>query len=535
MKKVFLITFLVGSAFFVYAQISLSSGSRIIVSNGTTLVVNDINNTSGTIDNDGTLYIIGDVTNNNGGMFDSGSSGTVTFIGSSAQEITGASTVHFYGTTNINNSSSVSISNTTTGASQQIHGNLSFTNGKLALTDFDLILDGTVDPSGVSSTSYIVTNGTGKLSRVVGSNDILFPVGNSSYNPITLNNIGTSDTYSVEVEDGKPSNFSGTTHIVNRNWVVSESVSGGSDIIVTTQWNAGEEESSFDRTKSCVGMTTDNGTNVSWGTGGTASGSNPYTRTHNSFSGTGTFMVGDYYYGGLVVDLKVLLAAAWNDANNNMDKTLNSAGLIPTTDPYGLGTTVASVPANAVDWIKVELRSSSNHATVANSYAKFVDVNGQIIEEDGSNLKITGAISGSYYIAVQHRNHFGIVSASTVEIGNSPTLNFSNQQTTAWQNSAITTNTAMKEVETGSFGLWEGDVSGDGYIKYNGSGADRIAILTSVGSGTPGNIISDTYSNNDANMDGSIKYNGSSSDRITILTVVGSSTPGVIYSEHIPE
>ncbi len=535
MNKVFLMAFLVGSAFSVYAQMILSGGSQIIVSGGSTLVVNDLNNSSGNIDVDGTLSIIGDLTNNSGGMFDSGSTGTVTFNGSSAQEITGASTVHFYGTTEINNSNGVIITNTVTGADQQVHGTLTFTNGKLSLSDFDLTIDGTGDPSGVSANSYIVTNGSGSLNRVVGSTNVLFPVGNSSYNPITLNNSGTSDTYSVKVEDSKPSNFSGSTHIVNKSWIVDESVSGGSDLIVTTQWNATDEATSFDRTNCCVGYTTDNGSNVSWGNGGAASGSDPYTRSHNSFSGVGTFMVGDYYYSGLDINLKVILAAAWNDVNNNMDKTLNTAGLIPTTDPYGLNTTVSSVPVNAVDWIKIELRSSSNHVTITNSYAKFIDVDGQVIEEDGSNMKLTGVSTGSYYVAVKHRNHFGVVSASTVEIGNSPTLNFTNMQATAWQDPSITTNSAMKEVESGSFGLWEGDVSGDGYIKYNGSGADRIAILTAVGSGTPGNIVSGSYSNNDANMDGDIKYNGSSADRITILTVVGSSTPGTIYSEHLPE
>ena len=93
----------------------------------------------------------------------------------------------------------------------------------------------------------------------------------------------------------------------------------------------------------------------------------------------------------------------------------------------------------------------------------------------------------------------------------------------------------MKEVESGVFGLWDGDVNGDGSIKYNGSGADRVAVLAAVGSSTPGNIVTNTYSNNDANMDASIKYNGASADRVAILSVVGSSTPGVVLSEHLPE
>ena len=533
MKKVILLTLLIGSAFFVCAQITLSSGSQIIVASGSTLVVNDVVNTSGTITNSGTVSVKGDVTNNGGGLIHSTSTGTVTFTGSSAQEITGTTSIHFYGTMDVNNSNGVSLTNTTTGTDHEIHGALSFTSGKLTLNGFHLTVDGTADPSGVGATSYIVTNGAGELKRTVGANNILFPVGNSAYNPVIINNAGDSDTYGVIAVDSKPASFSGTEHIVNRSWNVTEGTPGGSNFTLTSQWNETEEATAFDRTNSCVGITADAGANVTWGAAGAASGGDPYTQNSTGYTSIGTFMVGDYYYGGIVMDLKVILAAAWN--STDMDKTLNTAGLIPLTDPYSVGVTVSSVPANAVDWVKVELRSSSNNATVTNTYAKFVDTDGQIIEEDGSNMKLTGAATGSYFVAVQHRNHFGVVSASTVDIASSPTVDFSGLQATAYQDGTISTNPAMKEVESGVFGLWDGDVNEDGSIKYNGSGADRVAVLTAVGSSTPGNVVSTTYSNNDANMDGDIKYNGASADRVVILSVVGSSTPGVVLSEHIPE
>ncbi|NQU35247.1 MAG: hypothetical protein HQ521_18630 [Bacteroidetes bacterium] len=533
MKKVLSLAFLIGSAFLVSAQMTLSSGAQIVVASGSTLVVNDVVNTSGTIDNDGTVSVKGDVTNNSGGLFDSGSGGTVTFTGSSAQEVTGAATVHFYGTLDINNSNGVSITNTTTGAAQEVHGALSFTAGKLTLNNFDLTL-GTADPTGTGASAYIVTNGTGQLKRVVAASDVIFPVGNSAYNPITLNNAGTSDTYGVKVVDSKPASFSGTTHIVNRSWDITEAVSDGSNYTATTQWNSGEE-ATFDRTRSSIGFTSDAGSNVSWGSVGAATGSDPYTQSQSGYTSIGTLMVGDYFYAGLVIDLKVVLAAAWNAGNDNMDKTLNTAGLIPLTDPYSLGTSVSSVPASAVDWVKVELRNSGNHATITNSYAKFVDVDGQIIEEDGSNMKLTGALTGSYYVAIQHRNHLGVVSNSTVDIGSTPIVNFTGAQATAWQDGTISTNAAMKEVETGVFGLWDGDATANGTIAYNGASNDRSAVLTQVGVSTPGNTVQDTYSANDVNMDGDVIYNGAGSDRSSILSVVGVSTPGVVYTGHVPE
>jgi len=535
MKKIIILAFLIWSAFLVSAQMTLSSGSQVVVASGSYLVVNDVDNTSGTIDNAGTVSVKGDVTNNSGGLFDSGSTGTVTFTGSGAQEITGAATVHFYGALDINNSSGVSITSTTTGADQEIHGTLGFTSGKLTLNGFDLTLDGTADPSGVGATEYIVSNSTGELIRTVGATNMLFPVGNSAYNPIILNNSGTSDDYGVRVVDNEPANSS-TNRMVDRSWVVTEANSGNSNLAVTTQWNSGEELTSFDRTKSSIGITTDAGSNYSWGAVGAASGSDPYTRQGTGFIGVGTFTVGDYYNAGLTIDLKVILAAAWNDANNNMDKTLNTAGLIPLTDPYaGVDVTVSSIPANAVDWVKVELRDNGNHATVLNTYAKFVDQDGQVIEEDGTNMKFTEAAAGTYYVAVHHRNHLGVVSNSTVEIASSPAVNFSTAQATAWDDPAISTNNALEEVESGTFGLWLGDANDDGFIRYEGSSPDRVSILNGVGVSTPTNSLTSTYSALDVNMDGNVQYEGGNPDRVSILNVIGVSTPTQAFTEHIPE
>jgi len=531
MKKYLFAAFLFGNAFLGYTQMVLSSGSQIVVSSGSVLVANDITGSGGTIKNLGDVSVLGDITNNSGALFDAASNGTVTFEGSSAQKVTGTSSITFYGTLDIDNSSGVSLTDDATGASQTIDGTLNFTNGLLTLNAFDLTV-GSTDPTGVGTTKYIKTNSTGVVKRTVGSSDVVFPVGNSAYNPIILNNSGTSDTYGVKVTDNEPANSS-TVHMVDRSWTVTESVSGGSDLAVTTQWIGTEELSGFDRTKSNVGLTTDNGSSYTWGSVGAASGSDPYTRQGTGFTGVGTFATGDYYYGGIEIDLQAFLAAAYNTTNDNMDKTLNTAGLLPTTDPYSLNTTVSSVPANAVDWVKIQLRDPSNSATVLYSFARFIDQTGQVIEEDGSNFTMTGVTSGSYYVAILHRNHFGVMSNSTIDLSGSPTLSFKSAQATAWQDGSISTNSAMKEVETGVFAMWEGDATGDGTIKYNGTGNDKNEILGVVGLSTPNNIVN-SYSASDINMDGDVKYNGTSNDKNEVLGVVGLSTPNDIKNEHLP-
>lgn len=534
MKKITLFAFLFWSVFSVYGQLTLSSGSQIVVNSGSSIVANDIVNTGGTIDNNGDIFIKGDLTNNTNGLLTSSSSGTVTFNGSAAQEITGDNDVGFYGTVDIDNSNGVSLTATSTGANQTINGTLNFISGNLTLNGFNLTI-GTIDPTGAGSTTgYVKTNSTGVVKRNVSSSAVTYPVGNTSYNPVTLTNAGTADYYGVRVVDNEPAN-SGTNHMVDRSWLVTENISGGSDLTVTPQWNSGEELTSFDNTSCQVGFTINSGSSYTWGSVGAATGADPYTQTGTGFSSVGTFAVGDYYYGGLSVDLKLYLAAAYNTTNSNMDKTLNDNSLIPTSDPYGMGTTVSAVPSDAVDWVKIVFRDGTTYTTLLDSVAKFVNQSGQIINEDGSSMNVTGLSKGSYYISVHHRNHLPVMSASTVDLSAaSPAFDFSSALAQAWADAAVTSNDAMKEVETGVWGLWEGDANGDGYVKYNGSNTDRVTVLTAVGSSTPGNVISGTYSANDINMDGNVKYNGSSTDRVAILSVVGSSTPGTVYQQHLP-
>ncbi len=528
MKYLLSIVFFLWSTSSGFTQMILSSGSNVVVSSGSTLVVDDLTNTSGTITNNGTVTIKGNVTNNSGDLMASSSTGTVHFSGSSAQEITGADTVKFYGTVDINNANGVALTNTSTGSAQSIEGTLHFTSGILTLNTFDLLM-GSTDPTGTGSAAYIKTNSTGSVKRTVSNSDVLFPVGNSAYNPVTLNNSGTSDTYGVRVADQEPAGAS-TNHMVDRSWIVTEAISGGSNLAVTPQWNSGEELTGFDRTSSTVGLTTDAGTNYSWGTVGAASGSDPYTRIGSGFTGVGTFAIGDYYYGGLVLDLKLYLAGAYNTTNHNMDKTLNTAGLIPTTDPYNMNTTVTSVPSNAVDWVKVVFRDGSSSTTLLDSVAKFVDQNGQVINEDGSNMSVTGLAKGSYYISVHHRNHLPIMSSSVVNLSaTSPSFNFTTALSQAWNDATVTTNNAMKELETGVWGLWSGNVNNDNMIRYDGSNNDRLEILNSLSNAGATN---NGYATTDVNMDGITRYDGSNNDRLVILNNL--TNAGATITRHLP-
>jgi hypothetical protein len=151
-------------------------------------------------------------------------------------------------------------------------------------------------------------------------------------------------------------------------------------------------------------------------------------------------------------------------------------------------------------------------------------------------MKVTGIEKNNdLYVSVHHRNHLPVMSASTVSFSvAAPAYNFTTALAQAWDDATVTTNDAMKEVESGTWALWEGDATVNGEVAYNGAGNDRIDVLNTVGASTPGNTITNTYSTKDVNMDGNVNYNGGGNDRITILNVVGASTPGSIIYKHLP-
>jgi len=81
--------------------------------------------------------------------------------------------------------------------------------------------------------------------------DVFFPIGNSSYNPATLNNSGIPDNFQARVfdqvfQEGTTGALE-TENVVGRTWMLSEEATGGSDLTTTLQWESTNELTSFDR------------------------------------------------------------------------------------------------------------------------------------------------------------------------------------------------------------------------------------------------------------------------------------------------
>ncbi len=197
------------------------------------------------------------------------------FNGSSAQ-VTGAAVTSANNLT-LNNSAGLTLS-----AGTSVTGTLTLTNGKLTIGASDLTLGAAASVSGASSTKYIVTNSTGQLKKASLTTAFTFPVGNSAYNPISITNSGTSDTYGIIVTDGAVADATISGECVNRRWYITEGTSGGGNVTAAPQYNTGETGASYTTgSQVYLGLYVP----TTWTkTAATVTGSNPFTASASGFN-----------------------------------------------------------------------------------------------------------------------------------------------------------------------------------------------------------------------------------------------------------
>lgn len=130
----------------------------------------------------------------------------------------------------INNSAGVKLH-----APRAIGGNLNLIMGRLSIGDYNLKI-GT--SSLASHSSFVVTDGTGKLAAKVEGN-VLFPVGTaSSYTPLMFlgNNVGHDIQVKVSSAISNPLQIN--ARAVQLEWILSESDPGNNNGSLRLQWNS---------------------------------------------------------------------------------------------------------------------------------------------------------------------------------------------------------------------------------------------------------------------------------------------------------
>ena len=242
---------------------------------------------------------------------------------------------------------------------------------------------------------------------------------------------------------------------------------------------------------------------------------------------------------------RTYLEGPFNSGTGQMSATLRAGGLVPLTEPYTAagyphmagggqesttGAVLSVTGANAVvDWVVVELRSAANPAVVVATRSALLQADGDIVSAaDGSSAVTLTAAAGNYHVAVRHRNHLGVMTASAVALAAAPlALDLSNGTVPLYGGAAATKTIAGRNV------LLMGDVDGNSVLRYTGQGNDRDPILLRVGGGTP-NATANGYFPEDVNLDGVVRYTGEGNDRDPILVNIGGSVPTATRAAQLP-
>ncbi len=163
-----------------------------------------------------------------------------------------------------------------------------------------------------------------------------------------------------------------------------------------------------------------------------------------------------------------------------MDDSLRSNSLLPTISPYTDAITCESSVFNTtgnnaiIDWIWVTLRDKNDRTVVLASQSALLQADGDIVDVDGVSALKFDLSSDSYYVAVNHRNHLGIISNSTIALNTdtSTTVNLSNAASSVFGG----TNSVV-DMSNGLFAMVSGDFDENGQIQNT----DTNAIIQLLG------------------------------------------------------
>ncbi|HWQ82043.1 MAG TPA: T9SS type A sorting domain-containing protein [Ignavibacteria bacterium] len=238
-----------------FENLNVSSGAVVKLQNNVSS--NNTVNVNGTIDCSG--RIIGGtgafnllsggkiITANTGGV--NGSINTVNksfapdadfeFNGTS-QQVTGALLIACRNI-KVSNPSGLALS-----APLSVGGTLELASGKVLTQSYDLTLTASGTVSGAGTSAYINTSGEGALKKLglQSGIDFTFPVGNGTYTPVTINYSGTPDDISVRTMDTVDFQIFGTAY-VRKKWIINEGTEGGTNALLTFQWNSSEHNTGF--------------------------------------------------------------------------------------------------------------------------------------------------------------------------------------------------------------------------------------------------------------------------------------------------
>jgi hypothetical protein len=294
-----------------------------------------------------------------------------------------------------------------------INGTLTFTSGEITLGSNNLTIGSSGSISGGSSSSYIVTNSTGVFTRNgVGASNVAFPVGTSStYNPVTINNAGASDNFSVRVQSSFDTPPSDADKVVNRQWTITEATAGGSNATITVQWNTADEATSFVRTNPIYIGRHDGTLWIQTAASYTDLGGGVYTASASGFTDFSPFGIGND--AALPIQLASFTASVVR--NNDVEVTWRT---VSETNNYGFE--IQRKRGDSGEWSKVAFVEGHGTTLAPQSYSyidraltfgkyfyriKQIDLDGK--SETFPDIEVTvGVIPGAFVLTQNYPNPF---------------------------------------------------------------------------------------------------------------------------------
>ncbi len=227
------------------------------------------------------------------------------------------------------------------------------------------------------------------------------------------------------------------------------------------------------------------------------------------------------------VSPKIFLQGAMlNTSDELMRDDLRQLNYLPLTSPYEDGLTVDATifesevdnKNDIVDWILIELRSASDNTIVINQRSALLQRDGDIIDESKSQEIEIMAPPGDYYVSIKHRNHLGVMTASTVNLSIINTLlDFRDGTQLTYGINAQT----REGMPSGKLGMWAGDMNNDGKVILFGPTNELLYLRNQILSDTS-NIFNTLlykprgYINSDLYLDGESILFGAENDPLLL-------------------
>jgi uncharacterized repeat protein (TIGR01451 family) len=379
---------------------------------------------------------------------------------------------------------------------------------------------------------------------------------------LNLPQVGASASFTLTVTNNGPSNASGVTvsDLLPAGYTYVSDNSGGSYNSTSGTWAVGNLANGG--TASLTIATTVNAAGPYLNTA-TVTGNQTDPNLANNQASAGLQqlqLLPKVYLQGALFGVTFSNPPANTVVDPLMRDELRTKNLIPLTSPYGFwnptlpANTIApavltvSGPDAIVDWVFVELRSAADPTVIVSSRSALLQRDGDIVELDGTSpIQVRAASSQAYFVAVRHRNHLAVMTASPITLTPSGVVvDFRQPATPTFVKGPAAIHQAQVVVVQGR-AMWAGNALRDNVVIYQGTNNDVNVVAQQV-INAPANtfklpfFILKGYFSGDINMNGEVIFQGTRNDVEFIYQNVIKNHPGnglkdnfFIIQQQLPE